>query len=477
MLFNSLFFLLLFLPLFLTGWYAIRNEKIRLAWLTILSFFFYGYWDYRFVGLMLVSILVDYYCGLQIGRYREENRSKAKTWMLVSVIVNLLILGFFKYFNFFVDSFYYSFDVAAILPKPAFEIILPVGISFYTFQSMSYSLDIYKREADPVKSLMHFSAYVSMFPQLIAGPIVRYSEVSKQLRNIKAKPDLESIYQGIFFFCIGLFKKVFIADYFAEYADYFFNGTGDQLFFVSWAGVLSYTFQIFFDFSAYSEMAVGLGLLFGFTLPQNFNSPYKANSFSDFWRRWHMTLSRFLRDYLYIPMGGNRKGNLKTYLFLSITMLIGGLWHGASWMFVIWGAMHGFYLAVERLFRAQKPERFLAYRGFVFFAVCLTWIFFRANSLDFAWHTFKSCLMMNGMESFEGLYSFSGIPIPAFVRMMGGLKHIFALGGMLVLVNIIPNSHQVKAPAKWWFALFMVIIFIACLMNVEKPSPFIYFQF
>ena len=255
--------------------------------------------------------------------------------MLVSIFSNLLILVFFKYFNFFIDSLYYSLPIENLVSKPTMEIILPIGISFYTFQSMSYSIDLYNKQAEKIKSLLHVSAYVSMFPHLVAGPIVRYSDISSQLTTIKNKFDHTKFLEGFQYLTIGLFRKLFIADFFATYADLFFNDAYNFQFIGAWTDVLCYSLQIYFDFSAYSEMAIGLGKMIGFDFPVNFNSLYRTKSFSDFWLRWHITLSRFLRDYLYIPLVGNKKGSLFSLRNLFITMLIGGLCHGSSSLFVI----------------------------------------------------------------------------------------------------------------------------------------------
>ncbi|MCL4143782.1 UNVERIFIED_CONTAM: hypothetical protein GTU68_049562, partial [Idotea baltica] len=393
MLFNSFIFIIVFLPAFLLLWHGIKSVKFKLAVLTVMSFIFYGYWDYRFVGLMVISIIIDFICGEQIHKHLISEKKVAKRWMMVSIISNLTILGFFKYFNFFVDTFFALIPLEGIVSQPTLEVILPIGISFYTFQSMSYSIDLYRGEAQKVKSFLHFSAYVSMFPQLIAGPIVRYSDISNQLASIKNKFDYGKFLEGVQYFVIGLFRKLFIADYFATQADLFFNGSYEFQFIGAWFGVISYAFQIYFDFSAYSEMAIGLGKMFGFDFPVNFNSPYKARSFSDFWLRWHITLSRFLRDYLYIPLGGNKNGEVRTYVNLALTMLIGGLWHGASWLFVIWGGLHGIYLAIERMISRDRLKRLWAYRLVVFLLVCLAWIFFRSESLDFAIKALRACLL------------------------------------------------------------------------------------
>ncbi len=397
--------------------------------------------------------------------------------MLISIISNLSILGFFKYFNFFIDSFFALLPEEFASSKPMLEIVLPVGISFYTFQTMTYSIDLYRGEAKKVKSFLHFSAYVSMFPQLIAGPIVRYSDVDDQLENISHKMDYQKFLEGVQYFTVGLFRKLFIADFFARYADLFFAGTYEFQFFGAWLGLLAYTFQIYFDFSAYSEMAIGLGKMFGFEFPINFNSPYKAKSFSDFWNRWHITLSRFLKDYLYIPLGGNKGSKMRTYINLSLTMLIGGLWHGASWLFVIWGGLHGLYLTIERLISREKLEKLFFYRYLVFVAVCIAWIFFRSTNLDFALEVLKSCFFMNGIEDFNTSYTVSGFGIPEFVRTYGGFKLIAGIGLTLLLVNLAPNASKIQFRNKYLYILLITLVLVFCLLHVDKPSPFLYFQF
>lgn len=480
MLFNSAVFLFVFLPIALLGWYMIKTLKVRLIFLTIMSSIFYGYWDYRFVLLMMFSIGFDYFCGKQIYRYKNSDNKKAKAMMIASIVVNLTILGFFKYFNFFIDSFYALFPLESIAHKPLLNIILPVGISFYIFESMTYSIDIYKGLATPAKSILHLSAYISMFPRLNAGPIVRYSYIEEQLRNISENINYANLAKGLFIFTLGLFRKLYIADHFAVWADTFFNSKTDYQFWVSWAGTLSYAFQIYFDFSAYCEMAYGLGIMLGFEFPKNFNSPYKAKSFSDFWKRWHIALSEFLRDYLYIPLGGNKTTKLKTYRNLMITMLLGGLWHGASWMFVIWGGLHGSYLVIERLLKPYITlEKLKIYPAIVFICVSLAWIFFRSPDLHFAVHTFKSCLMLNGFESPYPTYKLADkfIAVPDFFHYMGGIKNIFMLCAALLFVNIAPNVFELRFKPTIYYAILLGLLLYICLINIEKPSPFIYFQF
>jgi len=478
-LFNSVIFLLVFLPLALLGWYGLRSTKLRLLFLTLMSFVFYAFWDWRFLGLMLASIFVDYAVGQQIARHNDVNRKKAKRWLWVSLASNLGMLAFFKYFNFFVDSLNFVLPPDGEI-KSALEVVLPVGISFYTFQSMSYSLDIYQRKAQPAQSMLHFSAYVAMFPQLIAGPIVHYKKLHHQLQDLKRAINWEQFYDGVYLFVFGLARKLFIADFFAAQADLYFGQGYEVQFIGAWVAVLCYTIQIYFDFSAYSEMAIGLGKMLGFEFPTNFNSPYKARSFSDFWRRWHITLSKFLRDYLYIPLGGNRKGKTRTMVNLMITMLLGGLWHGATWMFVIWGAIHGVFLALERVIKEQANldlGKLKLWRWAVFIGVCFAWVFFRAETMDSALFTLKAMCGLEGFETFDLTYNFHGIPLPEFVRYNGGVKLFAGLAIALLGMQVLPNTQQVKPRRKTWFAVLLALILLICLLYVDKPSPFIYFQF
>lgn len=480
MLFNSIEFLLFFLPLCLLVWYNVKKVNLRLFLLICFSCFFYGYLDYRFVGLLLLSVTIDYFCGANVFKYVDTDRERARKWMIISVVSNLTILGFFKYFNFFVDSIFSAFPIEGFISKPTLRVVLPAGISFYVFESMTYSIDIYRKKSRAAESFLHLAVFISMFPRLIAGPIVKYNDIEKQLRNISDKPNYSQMQMGLFMFTLGLARKLFIADYFAVWASAFFDNKIPSQFIVSWAGVLSYAFQIYFDFSAYSEMAVGLGKMLGFDFPQNFNSPYKANSFSDFWRRWHISLSQFLRDYLYIPLGGNRNGPLVMYSSLMITMLLGGLWHGASWMFVIWGSLHGMYLIIEKLLeRKIALDKIPLYTYVVFIGVCIAWVFFRSDDLGFAFHTIKSCLMLNGIEHFSGeTYSSFGLQVPEFIKQTGGVKHLFAILLCYIFTRIAPNVFQLKeySHVKFVAVLAAFLLFI-CILNVEKPSPFIYFQF
>jgi alginate O-acetyltransferase complex protein AlgI len=387
MVFSSYLFLFYFLPLALALYYAAPWRAKHLV-LTALSYVFYGWANPLFAPLLFVSTLIDYVCGLAIARARAASDGRrARWWLGASICSNLGLLGFFKYFNFGVDNLNALAAAAgldALRLDLAFKVTLPLGISFYTFQSMSYSWDVYRGRAAAVRNFIDFACFVSMFPQLVAGPIIRFSEVADQLR-VRAHT-VEKFARGAAFFSVGLAKKVLIANPCGKIADLTF-GAGALQPLDAWYGVTAYAFQIYFDFSGYSDMAIGLGLMLGFVFPKNFDSPYRSQSITEFWRRWHISLSTWLRDYLYVPLGGSRLGPRRTFLNLFIVMLLGGLWHGAAWNFVVWGGLHGLLLAVERV-RGRTPlwSRLpgAARVAVTFVAVLVTWVFFRAPDLPSA---------------------------------------------------------------------------------------------
>ena len=386
MVFSSHVFVYYFLPVALLVYYALPG-RARPIWLTIASYAFYGWANPAFMSLMLLSTAIDFLCGWRLGALPPEARRARRAWVTLSIASNLTLLGFFKYFNFAVDSLtagLAALGVGRAAPTMALRVALPLGISFYTFQSMSYSIDVYRGRCRPLRSFVDFACYVSLFPQLVAGPIIRFSEIADQLRE--RTHTWEKIARGVTFFSLGMTKKILLANPCGFVADAAFQA-GSLHVLDAWTGVLAYAFQIYFDFSGYSDMAIGLGLMLGFTFPKNFDSPYKAESITDFWRRWHISLSTWLRDYLYYPLGGNRRGARRTYLNLAIVMLLGGLWHGAAWNFVVWGGIHGLWLAAERahgkrcLYAAlPRPARV----GITFFGVLVTWVFFRAPDLPAA---------------------------------------------------------------------------------------------
>ena len=420
MVFSSYVFLLYFLPLTLFMYYA-SPLRLRHLVLMLLSYTFYGWANPLFVPLLLASTVIDYFCGLAISgtgpvwlaRLSKDptlldlwqkpialvepssnvGRRRRRNAVIISVFTNLSLLGFFKYFNFGIDTVN---DLSDWLGAPwlrldvALRVTLPLGISFYTFQSMSYTIDVARGHAPAVRRFIDFACYVSMFPQLVAGPIIRFSEVADQLAY--RKHTVTKFVRGIAFVSIGLAKKVLIANPCGRVADLAFNagviGTVD-----AWYGAAAYAFQIYFDFSGYSDIAIGLGLMLGFVFPKNFNSPYRATSVTEFWRRWHISLSSWLRDYLYVPLGGNRKGYIRTYANLAIVMLIGGLWHGASWTFVVWGAIHGMLLTLERI-AGRRPLYHALPNGIkiasTFCIVLVTWVFFRSSDLESAFIYLRS---------------------------------------------------------------------------------------
>ena len=485
MVFSSHLFVFYFLPLALALYYLLPRRGQHLG-LTLSSYLFYGWANPAFMVLMLASTVVDYFCGLTIasqGRgaiWRAPKRLDRKgprtrgqrAAVAVSVVTNLSLLGFFKYFNFAVDnlgSFFslLGFEIAGL--DTVMRVALPLGISFYTFQSMSYTIDVYRGDAGALRNFVDFACYVSLFPQLVAGPIIRFSEIDDQLAS--RSHTVVKFARGAAFFSLGLAKKILLANPCGKVADTVFDAAS-ALPLDAWFGALAYAFQIYFDFSGYSDMAIGLGLMLGFVFPKNFDSPYKAESITDFWRRWHISLSTWLRDYLYIPLGGNRHGLGRTYLNLFVVMLLGGLWHGAAWHFVLWGGFHGLLLAWERtrgrrgLFEAlPRPMRISG----TFLLVLLSWVLFRAESLD------RALAYLSNMAGFGPRFDGSGL--------LGGL--LYQPFYLLTLLSAATVTWL--APQTWdWTRRLGVVKVSICLallwaalamMTAQEYNPFIYFIF
>jgi D-alanyl-lipoteichoic acid acyltransferase DltB (MBOAT superfamily) len=502
MLFNSYVFVLAFLPGTLLVFHALRflgRERASIIALTLLSLFFYGWWDARYLLLLVPLMLGNFGLALLLtprgGRHRPGTR-----WLLAAGVAgNLAVLGYFKYANFFVDNLNALLGLDLFLAR----VVLPLGISFFTFQKIAFLVDAYRGRVHHL-DLPDYALFVSFFPQLIAGPIVHHSEVLPQfLRRGRVPPELLAL--GATIFVIGLAKKVLLADNAAPFASARFDAAaaGAQLGAAdAWAGTLAYTVQLYFDFSGYSDMAIGAGLMFGIRLPVNFASPYKATSIIDFWRRWHITLSRFLRDYLYVPLGGNRRGRTRRYLNLFLTMLLGGLWHGAGWTFVIWGALHGAYLGVNHAWRALRERlglsarwtgacNALPARALTFLAVVVAWVFFRADSASAA------LAMLRGMAGLNGALGRAAGPAPAFADTGAA----FAVTGLLLaLAWFAPSTQQITRyigpehevvldvheaergqvsrwrPSRPWAAASGLLL-AACFMSMSRVSEFLYFQF
>jgi alginate O-acetyltransferase complex protein AlgI len=387
MLFNSPFYLFVFLPLTVAVYYVAaltKTDRYRIAVLVAASLTYYAWWNPKYLIVILVSISANYILGNQIVRYRKDN-DKQRLYLILGVTLNLLALGYYKYTNFILETA----NAIFFLPVHLFDIILPIGISFFTFQQIAFLVDCYRNETGEY-NFSHYALFVTFFPQLIAGPIVHHREMMPQFDRLRhTRADTSNLAVGSTLLIFGLFKKVVIADTAATVSTFVFAGAaiGKELTIdVAWTGAVAYTVQIYFDFSGYSDMAIGSARLFGIRLPINFNSPYRSASIIDFWRRWHITLSRFLRDYLYYPLGGNRYGSFKRYRNLILVMLLGGLWHGAGWNFVIWGGLHGTYLIINHCWRSVIGTPFWT-RSKIFsifgqiltlFAVIVAWVFFRA---------------------------------------------------------------------------------------------------
>jgi alginate O-acetyltransferase complex protein AlgI len=484
MIFSSYEFLFMFLPLVLAGYYLLPFRG-RTLFLTLASYLFYGWWDFRFCGLMLISTFIDYAAGEGIDRAKTD-RSK-KRWVTLSIISNLSLLGFFKYYDMFASSLNYG--LVTLFPSffnhqpsiiPLFNLVLPVGISFYTFQSMSYSIDLYRGQARKSRSFLDFACYVSLFPQLVAGPIVRYHELAEQMAE--RNHSVAKAARGSALFILGFAKKILVADAVAPLVDLAFGDATPGLA-AAWIGTLAYAMQIYFDFSGYSDMAVGLGLMFGFQFPINFNSPYQAVSITDFWRRWHISLSNWLRDYLYIPLGGNRIGRIRTYFNLILVMLLGGLWHGANWTFVVWGAIHGVLLAWERLRRLHSPRNVMLMRLRTFVFVCLAWVPFRAVDMNQAMDVWAGMIGINGCSiALNWPDQLSPGALTGLLIVAMGLA--FLAPNTWTILEMDKDENKVTVFGSTWLgiltrtmmAIALLVLSIGVLM-INSSSPFLYFQF
>ncbi|MDD3118847.1 MAG: MBOAT family protein [Victivallales bacterium] len=471
MVFSSYLFLFFFLPLALAAYY-LSPKKIKHLTLTLFSYAFYGWANPSFMLLMWFTTTVDYTNGRIMGRPGSGSARRRKLALLCSIVVNLSVLAFFKYFNFGMEN-YNALMAAMGIPAWQFEgffrVVLPLGISFYTFQSMSYVVDVYRGDAEVVTNYIDYACYVSMFPQLVAGPIVRFQDIADQLRE--RSYSWEKFARGVAFFALGMGKKILLANPCGKIADVAFNAV-DLSVFDAWYGLVAYSFQIYFDFSGYSDMAIGLGLMLGFVFAKNFDSPYKSRSITEFWKRWHMSLSTWLRDYLYIPLGGNRKGQRRTYINLALVMLLGGLWHGASWNFLIWGGIHGGYLAFER---AQGKESIyhrlprVMQVGLTFFIVMIAWVFFRADTLPDAWRYFSSL--------------FGGAPATGASSIIRGLIYNpyyllhFIIAGIVVWA--LPQTWDFTRKITWPKIVWCILVFGIALiaLTTQSYNPFIYFIF
>lgn len=470
MLFNSYAFIFLFLPFVLFGYYWIKNKNLQLWFLFLSSVFFYCYWSTVYVFLLLFTVVLDFFLAKVI--YNTRSHKNRKLLLLVSVITNLTILGFFKYYNFFADSLNGALQSVGLgTSLPILHLVLPIGISFYTFQSMSYVIDVYRKASDAHAHLLEFAGYVTLFPHQISGPLVRHNYIVPQLESADTYVfDADNFWRGCCFFILGLSKKLLIADRIAIVVDPLIGNMGAVSNFEAVLAMVGYTIQLYFDFSGYSDMAVGLGLMMNIRFPANFKSPYKSTSITEFWQRWHITLSSWLRDYLYISLGGNRVGKFKTYRNLMLTMAIGGLWHGANWTYVVWGVFHGSMLAIERFFvdRGWDVLKNKYLKGVVTFVlVCVAWVFFRSPNFTVASLWLQKAFFLIGDRSME-IYH-----IPTNHKD----RFFIALGLGMILAFFTKNTWERQYKPSLLKALGLALLLFVCLSYMGEESPFLYFQF
>ncbi|MGJ0301352.1 MBOAT family O-acyltransferase [Aliarcobacter cryaerophilus] len=480
MLFNSYEFIFAFLPITFFIYFYLNSKRLAVAskgFLVFASLFFYSWWNIAYLPLILISMLFNYVVGNGLAKASFENKKglnksfSKKSILIFGIVANLSLLGYFKYADFFIANF----NLVSSSNINLLHLVLPLAISFFTFQQIAYLVDSYRGETKEY-DFLNYALFVTFFPQLIAGPIVHHKEMMPQFASkLNMVKRYKNIALGLFIFSIGLFKKVLIADTFAVWATAGFDTATTLNLIEAWATSLSYTFQLYFDFSGYTDMAIGIALLFNIKLPINFNSPYKALNIQDFWRRWHITLSRFLRDYVYIPLGGNKKGSFRTYSNLLATFVIGGLWHGAGWTFIFWGFLHGLALVIHRVWTnlGFKMNTILAW-FITFNFVNIAWIFFRAKEWDDAIKVLGSMfgiLNIPLIEIQKVKYLFPSIGMDSYILPMIILSFVITL--MFKNTSSYLNSFY----ATKGNLFFMIIIFIFSVLNLSKVSEFLYFNF
>lgn len=486
MLFNSYEFIFLFLPFtFFTYFYLNKKHLTEVAkgFLVLSSLFFYSWWNVIYLPLILGSMVFNYCFGVELNK--ENSKISKKFILILGIVANLILLGYFKYSDFFISNVNFIFHTQI----PHLNLLLPLAISFFTFQQIAYLVDSAMGGGTKQYDFLNYCLFVTFFPQLIAGPIVHHKEMMPQFANVRNKIiNYKNIALGLFIFSIGLFKKVVIADSFAVWATNGFDKATTLNLFEAWATSLSYTFQLYFDFSGYCDMAIGAALLFNIKLPINFNSPYKALNIQDFWRRWHITLSRFLRDYIYIPLGGNRKGKLRTYTNLMATFIIGGIWHGAGWTFVFWGFLHGVALVIHRIWGELgfKMNKILAW-FITFNFINITWVFFRAKEWSDALKVLKGMFGLSGivlpnflLAKLGFLKSFS-VSFGDFIASIEGDRYTFPyIASGFILILLFKNSVEKTAifrPSYLNVIYLILILLLSFYSMIAVKTEFLYFNF
>ncbi len=487
MLFNSYEYMFLFLPVTLVVYFLLNGRKLTTAatvWLVFASLFFYSYWNVKYIALIVGSIIFNFGIGTALRRTGGEGKSaiSRKAVLIVGLVGDVALLGYYKYTDFFIANISQLTGLEIGLQK----IVLPLGISFFTFTQIAFLVDTYSGKAREY-DFMRYSLFVTFFPHLLAGPIIHHKEMMPQFASIRNRVvNYRNISAGLFLFFIGLFKKAVIADELAQIATYGFDSVAKPTLIEAWVASLCYTLQLYFDFSAYTDMALGASQMFNIKLPSNFNSPYKALNIADFWRRWHMTLSRFLRDYVYIPLGGNRRGDVATYRNLMATFVIGGIWHGAGWTFVFWGFLHGCAAVVHRIWEKLGIRMHRALAWFLTFNfVNIAWVFFRAKTWDDAIKVLAGMFGMNGVmlsPSAEKRFPFlarHGVLFgDLFFRFINKWGLVLLIGCLLVAV-MARNSDELAGRFRptWRTVLLTVFIALYGLLNMSKVSEFLYFNF
>lgn len=471
MLFNSLSFILFLIVVLILYYAKLFSWTNKKRMLLFMSYVFYGLWNPPLVILLWISTMVDWTAGNKLAK--EDNERKRKIWLLLSLFVNLGFLAFFKYRDFMLDNFTTVVNTYGYgYESRPMDILLPMGISFYTFQTMSYTIDMYNKKTQAARTFLDFALYVTFFPQLVAGPIVRAGDLISQFYEEK-KATVNQFIWGLFLLTIGLFQKVVLADtLLSSSSDIVYNSDKILNFWDAWMGTLAFSGQIFFDFAGYSTCAIGIALMLGIVLPDNFRYPYASLGFSDLWKRWHITLSSWLKDYLYIPLGGSKNGIIRMYVALMLTMLLGGLWHGAAWTFVVWGGLHGTYLILERLQRQYLPFKIKAWNGIflaftTFTCVNFTWVFFRAREFSTAKNILSSMLFMNP-DGEKLLQSLDIIKVSIVISLMF-LSHWYMRNTSLKEISI--------KTSPWVLGVVWAFIFLLIAIAQGSGEQFIYFQF
>ncbi len=473
MVFSSILFLFYFLPVFLIV-YNLLPYRFRNYWALLGSLLFYAWGAPKFVFVVSGVIIFDFFIVNKI--HRSDNKKLRQQLLALSVFLKVGLLAYFKYANFFVENIDLLLQQFGFSHLAWTKVALPIGISFFTFQALTYSVDVYRRVHAPLKSVTDYLLYILLFPQLIAGPIVRFNEIADQLENRKHLETYENKVLGFFRFIIGLAKKVLIANVLAVEADYAFGLPSEQLTSnVAWIGILAYTFQIYFDFSGYSDMAIGLGRMMGFKFPENFNNPYISQNITEFWRRWHMTLGRFMKDYLYIPLGGNRVGIKRMYFNLAFVFIVSGFWHGAAWNFIIWGAFHGAFLIMDRLFLLKFYEKIGKYPSIIltFFITMIGWVIFRATSFEQVLFYIKSLFKFD----YTFHYVNNQFITISVIAIIFGFITAFGLGRKLEHFIFFKNDYKNAQLGIYFFIILVLFILSVASLASSGFNPFIYFRF